>query len=128
MCLETDSSTSTSPIKSYSGRLQTFKNWKGFQNPEQLALAGFYYFQSGDTVQCYKCGISVHSWEPHDNPLGEHLKWAPHCTHAHNVLNWFTSKTELTTIKSALDVAMNVVVESKKLLTSIDASLQKTVF
>jgi len=47
--------------------------------PQDLAKAGFYYFDVGDVVRCVFCQISLKMWEPGDVPMNEHRKHSPNC-------------------------------------------------
>lgn len=50
--------------------------------PVQMSRAGFTYNpaeDSADMVQCFHCGLALDGWEPHDDPLVEHLKRSPEC-------------------------------------------------
>ena len=53
--------------------------------PEDLALAGFYYFPydgADDNVCCYLCGKNMGGWEEIDDPLKEHLRGNNSCAWA----------------------------------------------
>jgi hypothetical protein len=53
--------------------------------PEDLALAGFYYFPyegADDNVCCYLCGKNMGGWEEDDDPLKEHLRGNDACAWA----------------------------------------------
>ncbi|XP_078323029.1 putative inhibitor of apoptosis [Crassostrea virginica] len=70
--------------RSFEERLKSFTmSWPGtqFQDPVQMANAGFYYLGNGDNVKCYCCNIQLRSWAPDDLPLKEHAKWKPDCAH-----------------------------------------------
>lgn len=73
--------TSSSDLTSQHHRLTTFVDWPHDHSihPYDLSVAGFYYLGTGDSVKCFKCGISLHNWDPEDTPWGEHLKWSPRC-------------------------------------------------
>ena len=73
--------TSSSDLASEHHRLTTFVDWPHNHpiRPWDLSSAGFYYLGSSDSVKCFKCGISLHNWDPEDTPWGEHLKWSPRC-------------------------------------------------
>lgn len=62
-------------------RSETFKkHWPHkFIDGKLLAKFGFYYTGSLDKVKCIFCGIILCKWMPADEPLNEHLKYAPHC-------------------------------------------------
>lgn len=83
----TDSSAKYPEYNFYEARLRTFECWPTFfkQNPEQLALAGFYYTGIGDQVLCFCCGVGVKDWEPDDDPWEQHAIWYPNCNHLHKV-------------------------------------------
>ncbi|XP_060566813.1 baculoviral IAP repeat-containing protein 8-like [Ruditapes philippinarum] len=65
----------------YENRLKTFDTYPKQILPDkyQLARAGFYYTKEADIVVCFRCGVKLSQWEPHDNPSTEHLKWSPNC-------------------------------------------------
>lgn len=48
-------------------------------NPVDLAKAGFYYTNRGDTVECFICGATIGNWEKHDIPLEEHGNKSENC-------------------------------------------------
>ncbi|XP_076467278.1 uncharacterized protein LOC143298323 isoform X2 [Babylonia areolata] len=66
-------------------RLDTFRNtgWPHSQNqsPEEMAKAGFYYTGPADLVRWFCCGEGLQDWESQDDPLEEHARWFPACTH-----------------------------------------------
>ena len=63
-------------MKYFSDRIKTFKKWPKQikQTPQELAEAGFYYTQKGDTVRCFYCGLFLHKWEKEDNVISEHRR------------------------------------------------------
>lgn len=72
------------PSREYSTfaqRLQSFKNWPitSIVHPEQLALAGFYYLQSEDMVECAFCRGILMNWKPGDDPDCAHRLNFPNC-------------------------------------------------
>ena len=73
--------TSSSDLASEHHRLTTFVDWPHNHpiRPWDLSAAGFYYLGTNDSVKCFKCGISLHNWDPEDTPWGEHQKWSPRC-------------------------------------------------
>lgn len=66
---------------SYERRLLSFRDWPKQMNPkpEELALSGFFYDASGDTVFCFFCGKGIRDWELNDNAYIEHKRWSPNC-------------------------------------------------
>jgi hypothetical protein len=65
-------------------RLETFKSWK-FNcqyTPEDMANGGFIYWGVNDEVQCYDCGIILHSWPEQVSILAAHLKLSTNCRYA----------------------------------------------
>lgn len=63
-------------------RLRTFENsgWPlSWLRPQDLAQAGFFYFNIGDQVKCAFCGGIIGQWEENDLPLHEHRKFFPDC-------------------------------------------------
>lgn len=69
-------------LKNAEIRLRTYTtfNWPlAAPRPEDLALAGFYYFNLGDRVKCAFCGGIIGQWEVDDLPIQEHEKFFPNC-------------------------------------------------
>lgn len=66
-------------IKSH--RLVTFKDWPAFLHPrpEQLAEAGFFYYNYSDHVKCYSCNLHLKDWQPNDDPWKEHAILSKDC-------------------------------------------------
>src|SRR5439155_26707357 len=66
---------------SYESRLATFKYWpRGLtQTPPKMAEAGLYDLNLRDHVRCFYCGIYLGDWEPLDDPITDHARWAPEC-------------------------------------------------
>ncbi|XP_050418714.2 baculoviral IAP repeat-containing protein 3 [Patella vulgata] len=63
-------------------RVATFANWprrSPLPSKEQIAEAGFYYFDREDAVKCFFCGGVLKSWTDDDIPWNEHAKWFPKC-------------------------------------------------
>lgn len=60
-------------------RYQTFMHWKSEIDKFALLQSGFFYLGGRDSVQCYQCGIILHTWKPTDIPAIEHLKYSPSC-------------------------------------------------
>lgn len=61
-------------------RLKTFDHWPvSFLRKEDVAEAGFYYTNCGDSVKCPYCKIEVGHWAVDDVPLREHEKFSPNC-------------------------------------------------
>lgn len=50
-----------------------------FISSQQLARAGFYYFNRSDHVRCAWCQGEIGKWEINDNPFTEHLRFFPNC-------------------------------------------------
>ncbi|XP_071626658.1 death-associated inhibitor of apoptosis 2 [Temnothorax longispinosus] len=74
----------TDPSREYgtfAQRLQSFKTWPitSIVHPEQLALAGFYYLQSKDVVECAFCRGILMNWKPGDDPDCAHRMSFPNC-------------------------------------------------
>lgn len=64
-----------------SNRLRSFANWPVSlpQSPKTLSDAGFFYFGSGDAVQCFSCGGGLKNWSPDAVPLEQHELLYSHC-------------------------------------------------
>lgn len=60
-------------------RLHSFRNWRGFTDPFEMALDGFYFTGTDDACVCFYCDIEIFKWEPNDKPLDEHLRFSPNC-------------------------------------------------
>jgi baculoviral IAP repeat-containing protein 7/8 len=60
-------------------RRKTFKNWKNFQNPEELVKCGFFYQGKEDLVTCFYCGVTLGNWLQEDDPWIEHARWSGEC-------------------------------------------------
>ena len=69
-------SSSYPEYENYEKRLKTFfdRFWpiSTYQNETTMAKAGFFYPGFGDIVTCAFCGINLHKWLPHDDPIIEH--------------------------------------------------------
>ena len=48
--------------------------------PDSFARAGFYYSGTADNVMCFWCGLGLNHWEATNDPITEHVKFAPRCT------------------------------------------------
>jgi len=65
-----------------SRRQESFNNTSWTQTSpsiEDLALAGFFYTGTGNSVTCFYCGGSLHQWGANDSPKIEHARWFPDC-------------------------------------------------
>ena len=62
-------------------RLKSYTNWpiQMNQTNRDMAHAGFFYLNRGDSVQCFKCDMQLKGWEDMDTPWAEHEKWSPDC-------------------------------------------------
>ena len=61
-------------------RFRTFQNWQSTAtHPNDLAKAGFFYFNMEDRVQCAFCLGIIGQWNPEDNPRDEHSRHLPRC-------------------------------------------------
>ena len=60
--------------------------------PESFAQAGFFYSghldhsKHSDSVTCFWCGLTAHSWEASDIPMIEHIRLRPRCPWLQRVL------------------------------------------
>ncbi|CAG0914368.1 unnamed protein product [Notodromas monacha] len=67
-------------LKRESVRLRTFQRWSSpLVMPEDLARAGFFYFNDSDRVQCVFCLGIIHQWERGDVPMEQHREHFPRC-------------------------------------------------
>ena len=61
-------------------RLRTFQNWPITKpTADELATAGFFYYNDQDRVQCAFCLGIIGQWEVTDNPIEEHARLLPQC-------------------------------------------------
>ena len=67
-------------------RLSTFKDWPvdAPVRPQLLAGCGFFYTGRDDTVQCYRCSVTLRQWRLGDNPVDRHQRVNPDCPVATN--------------------------------------------
>lgn len=93
----------TSPFVSYLERLRTFNCWSRIQTPDSLARVGFFRTGGLDEVQCFYCGIRIFDWEPHDDPLSEHLRWSSDCVFANLLQHIQTAEEVLEKSKQFLE-------------------------
>lgn len=98
-----------------SRRQDTFNDKKWTQTSpsiEELALAGFFYSGTGNTVTCFYCNGSLHQWGENDSPKIEHGRWFPHCLYAKHLCGDILhakiqiSKKQLKTDKNPIDKDM----------------------
>lgn len=62
-------------------RKKTFASWANpFPSIELLIASGFFFLGGRDSVQCFQCGIILHSWEENDTPDEEHVKYNQTCS------------------------------------------------
>lgn len=67
-------------LKNTEVRLRTYSRWPlSKPTPQDLAEAGFYYYDIGDQVKCAYCGGIIGQWEENDLPSQEHAKFFPNC-------------------------------------------------
>jgi Inhibitor of Apoptosis domain len=67
-------------LKNPEDRLRTYSKWPlSNPTPQDLARAGFFYFDVGDQVKCVFCGGIIGQWEENDQPHKEHQKFFPNC-------------------------------------------------
>ncbi|AIZ48674.1 iap-3 [Agrotis segetum nucleopolyhedrovirus B] len=68
-------------MQSFEERLMSFAEWPASNHVsiQQLASAGFYYTGVGDEVRCAFCKVEIMRWQPGDDPLTDHKRWAPQC-------------------------------------------------
>ena len=61
-------------------RHRTFAAVLHLINHSSLVKAGFFFIGGKDSVQCFDCGIILHSWKLTDVPDVEHMKHSPSCS------------------------------------------------
>ena len=68
-------------MKKFKDRLATFMTWPKqlTQKPARLAACGFFYSGFGDCVNCYNCGLPVHSWRARQSIKTLHYDRQPDC-------------------------------------------------
>lgn len=115
MCLEVDSSQMTCQR----ARRQTFKNWPGSQDPNELSLAGFFYLQDGDEVQCHHCGIRIHQWESDEVPIAEHVRWSPDCRYAQVALKWKRTQSTVSHLLTTMETTLALLEECQKMVVKL---------
>ena len=69
-------------MRDYKTRLDTFLDWEGEVQPDELAISGFFYMGVRDAVTCWYCNGGLHFWEYDDSPFFEHAKWYPGCEYS----------------------------------------------
>ncbi|XP_048768014.2 baculoviral IAP repeat-containing protein 7-A-like [Ostrea edulis] len=82
---------------SFEERLKSYTiSWPGteFQDPVQMANAGFFYLGYGDHVQCFCCNIHLSSWDSQDIPIQEHARWNSRCGHLRERLQAESMRTQ----------------------------------
>ena len=77
--MRTNSSVATAWLLHERARLHTYKNYRGKENPSCLAKTGFFYFQSGDCVQCVYCQGILKNWTCRVSPTSAHRRIFPEC-------------------------------------------------
>jgi baculoviral IAP repeat-containing protein 2/3 len=78
--IPTETLPSSSDLRLLENRLRTFTGWPlAWLRPQDLASAGFFYFNIGDQVKCAYCGGIIGQWEVNDNAFEEHRKFFPDC-------------------------------------------------
>ena len=66
-------------------RQETFVNptWTNTSpSIDDFVRAGFFFAGVSNTVTCFYCDGSLHTWGKDDNPLVEHTRWFPTCLYA----------------------------------------------
>ena len=65
----------------FASRIKTYKTFplNSPQNKYALAECGLTYIGIDDAVQCFACGIILHSFEINDNIFIEHTRFSPKC-------------------------------------------------
>lgn len=69
-------------------RRATFEAWtNSFPPVDELVDSGFFFLGGSDNVQCFHCGIILHSWLEDDIPDEEHQLYGSHCPFVLQKLN-----------------------------------------
>ena len=75
-------------MRDFATRLSTYSgDWPSYKHrsdPEDFAVAGFFYIGTGDTVKCFYCGGGLKNWLFNDNPYHEHARFYPSCSYIIN--------------------------------------------
>ncbi|KAF5906964.1 baculoviral IAP repeat-containing protein 2-like isoform X1, partial [Clarias magur] len=63
-------------------RISTFAKFPSSSpvTERSLARAGFFYTGTGDRVQCFRCNVTVDSWQSGECPAERHKQMSPNCT------------------------------------------------
>lgn len=64
---------------------------------DKMVKYGFFYTGDGDLIKCFYCGIGLKDWSPADDPLAEHVRYAPDCQFLVDTI----PPTRLATIKAS---------------------------
>lgn len=74
---------------SIDARKNTFRTWNNpYLKSQDLIDNGFFYVGISDRVQCYYCGMILHSFEATDDVAAEHWYHNPNCALAKNNMRW----------------------------------------
>lgn len=60
-------------------RWETFVNWDGVINEEDLVKAGMFSLKQADYVRCFNCGVGFKNFKEGEDPVEVHLKYSPDC-------------------------------------------------
>lgn len=62
-------------------RLRTFAEWptNAAVGADRIAKAGFYYTGTGQTVECFACGVRISEWNFEDQAITLHRSANPDC-------------------------------------------------
>jgi len=105
-------------------RQETFTNSTWTQtspSAEDLALAGFFYSGTGNSVTCFYCNGSLQKWGENDNPKVEHARWFPNCLYAKHLCG-DRLHADIQTTKSRLSVQKNSI-DKETLIRLVNARL-----
>ncbi|KAK3585238.1 hypothetical protein CHS0354_006284 [Potamilus streckersoni] len=66
----------------YRHRLASFvKIYKSVKTREELASAGFIFYEPPDSVICFSCGVGFKDWQPEDDPWRDHAAKSRLCSY-----------------------------------------------
>ena len=71
-------------------RLDTFNAFGWYKRRsfgETLAAHGFFYIGGRDVVQCFQCGVTIHTWLDSDDVAVEHFRHSPTCQLGSKAMN-----------------------------------------
>ena len=108
-------------------RNRTFDTWSNLMEKDLLIQSGFFYIGGRDSVQCFTCGVILHSFQSDDVIDVEHYRLSPNCqyiinkTHSNNL-----SYVPLSAIAQSVSLLRNDIKDLKQCIDMI--SMQTSQF